>query len=238
MKNMYFNYFNLAQHQVVMVAGDADNAALVHLLAAETVAAGQRALILSPQTQKYPIEGKVLVSDETELLLTLIRSEQPQVTYLARKVQADLLVPFDGPELLQFAVQIKQYAGEMKLFVPCQAKAEIPDGYRKLLEDALPVCSINFNRLREELLEVYRNTAIRSSNQARKKIRTRFMGLIAENCPPFARSEDKTGHVVYIDQVKNVLDENLLIPVARHLKEENPIKILYGNMHHYQVKEI
>lgn len=238
MKHLYSDCFSLNDYWVISTAGDADNLALVNRLADEVLEAGIRPLVLSPELQKYPIEGKVLVSDETSLLLNLIRSEDPQITYLARQVKADMLVPFKAKEIVRLAEQLKTDNEGFKVFLLFGNQVDPPKAYSGLIKQGLPVCTVNFNRLREELLEVYRNTAIRSSNQARKKIKSRFLKMITENCPSFAEAKDKSRHVLYIDQVKNALDENLLIPVARHLQEDNPFRILYGSLHHYHIKEI
>ena len=235
MKNQFYNNFTLSNKNIISICGEGNNAVLIHLLAQVAVIAGYRALVIATGSQKYPIEGKVLISDETDLLLRLIRSEQSEVTYLARKVSGDLLIPFNEAEIKAL---LKQVDDDIKFFISCNPENKPSKTYNRLIAKSLQICTINFNAMRNQLLEIYENTTIRSSSIAQKKIKDQFIQLIDKNCPSFASIEDKSAHVLYIDQVKNVLDENLLIPVARHLKLFRPVKILYGNVHHYHVKEI
>lgn len=235
MKNIFYNSFTVNDKNIISVCGDGNNAVLIHLLAQEAVIAGYRALVIATGSQKYPIEGKVLISDETDLLLRLIRSEQPEVTYLARKVSGDLLIPFNESEIKTL---LKQLDGDIKIFISFDSENKPAKTYNRLIAKSLQICTINFNALRSQLLEVYENTAIRSSSIAQKKIKDHFLLLIDKNCPSFASNKDKDTQILYLDQVKNVLDENLLIPVARYLKQFRPVKILYGNVHHYHVKEV
>ena len=235
MKNLFFKHFGIENSNVISVSGDGDNTALIHLLAKESVEAGFRTLVVGVCEQKYPVEGKVLISDETELLLQLIRDDEPEVTYLARKIKADLLFPFKSKEL---AILLKQVDRDIKVFFNVDLKKCKPASYNKILKGTYEICTINFNILREHLLKIYQNTTIRSSSTAQKKIQKYFFQLIEEYCPNYSTKKGEEAHILFVDQVKNLLDENLLIPVARNLHTADTSKILYGQVHQYNLKEI
>lgn len=235
MKNLFSKNFSIESANLVSVSGIGGNAALIHLLSQESVSAGFRVLVLSTCKQRYPIEGKVLISDETDLLFRLIRSEDPEITYLAKQVAGDLLAPFEADAIHTL---LEQCADDVRLFINHDLSEELPAGYEVFFSKAHRICTLNFNTLRDKILEIYKNTAIRSSASAQKKIQKEFLRLIKENCPDYAQDVINGTHILFIDQVKNVLDENLLIPVARSLSKFKVDKVLYGYVHHYQVKAI
>ncbi len=234
MKRLFLDYFNVADPPVICVSGNGANNALIHLLAQEAISQGFRTLVVANTAQKYPVEGKVLVSDETDLLMNLIRADEPEVTYLAKKVEGDLLMPFTADEI---KTVLKNLDGDVKVFVQNFHEGEALNKYGAVLKSALSICTVNFNLIRPRMLEIYESTSIRSSSSSQKRIKGLFVKDIAEQCPSFENAHAKAGRILFIDQVKNLLDENLLIPVARSLKDYKNTRILYGHVHHYQVKE-
>ncbi len=235
MKNLFFTKFNLQNEQFIIVSGEGNNTALIHLLADEAKTAAFHALVIASAPQRYPIEGKVLISDETDLLFRLIRSDQPEVTYLAGKVEGDLLIPFNKNELKTL---IQKAATDTKIFVNLFPADKAADSFEKLFKKALHLCTINFNVLRPQLLEIYQNTEVQSSSSAQKKIQKQFQTLIEQTCPSCLKNEDSNRCFLFVDQIKNVLDENLFIPVARHFQKTREITILYGSLYQYSVKKI
>ena len=236
MKSFFLKQFGIESTAVVSVSGNGANSALIHLLADEAIRKGYRPLVIANSLQKYPVEGKVLISDETELLLNLIRSDEPEITYLARKVDGDLLYPFSEEDIRNI---LKNLDHDVKVFVQHFHEGKELQKYGRILQAALTICTLNFNLLRPRLLDVYENTDIRSSSTAQKRIREEFLEMIREQCPAFEKSRSKKSRILFVDQVRNLLDENLFIPVARNMNDTpGSFKILYGHVHHYQLKEI
>ncbi len=235
MKRLFLDQFNVSDPSLVCISGNGANNALIHLLANEAISQGFRTLVVANSAQKYPVEGKVLVSDETNLLMDLVRADEPEVTYLAKQVQGDLLMPFTADEIKTI---LKHLDGDVKVFVLLSPKGEALQKYGSVIKSALVICTVNFNLIRPKMLDVYESTSIRSSSSSQKHIKELFVTHIQEHCPAFVSTHSKAGRILFIDQVKNLLDENLLIPVARSLKDYEHATILYGHVHHYQVKEI
>ncbi len=235
MKDLFFTNFSIEAEQFIAVSGAGNNAALIHLLAEEATATGLYSLVTASAEQRYPIEGKVLISDETDLLFRLIRSDEPEVTYLASKVEGDLLIPFAKKELQTL---IQKSDTDTKIFVNLHPENKAPAFFTSMFKKALHICTVNFNVLRPQLLEIYQNTEVRSSSTAQKKIQKQFLALIEQTCPSCLTIKDKGRCILFIDQIKNVLDENLFIPVARHFQKTEEVTILYGNLHQYSVKKI
>lgn len=235
MKNLFFTNFAIQKDPFIIVSGEGNNTALIHFLAEEAKNAGFYVLVIASSAQRYPIEGKVLVSDETELLFRLIRSDEPEVTYLASKVEGDLLIPFNRKELRTL---IQKASADTKIFVNIHSADKTASAFSNLFKGALDLCTVNFNVLRPQLLEIYQNTEVRSSTTAQKKIQKEFQKLIEQTCPSCLQTVKKNRSLLFVDQIKNVLDENLFIPVARHFLKAYKIEIFYGSLSHYSVKKI
>ena len=235
MSKIFFTSFNIREEQYIVVSGEGNNTALIHILAEEAKTAGYYALVTASAPQRYPIEGKVLISDETDLLFRLIRSGEPELTYLAGKVEGDLLIPFSQKELKTL---VRESGSDTKIFVNLHPVNKLSDSFANLFKDALNICTINFNVLRPLLLEIYQNTEVRSSSTAQKKIQKQFQKIIEETCPSCLQTENVSRYLLFVDQIKNVLDENLFIPVARHFQKTREITILYGSLYQYSVKKI
>ena len=136
MKDLFFTNFNIETEQYIAVSGDGNNAALIHLLAEETTAAGFHSLVTASANQRYPIEGKVLISDETDLLFRLIRSDEPEVTYLASKVEGDLLIPFTKNELKTL---IQKSDTDTKIFINLHPEDKTPKFFANMFKESYPV---------------------------------------------------------------------------------------------------
>jgi len=231
MKNLFYKNFDTACSPVTVFAGDKKDTALLKLLAEETVAAGNHVLISACTEEKYPIEGKVLVSPDTSMVMNLIQSDQLQIIYLASKIDNDILLPFSAKQLEKLAAEQKE---KVKIFYKLDSSSDIP----KIFRNADLICVLNFNILKEDILRIYSSDTFKSSGTARKNIRQRLLSLIDKNCPCI-NSPGHTGRkIIFISDVKTLLDENLLIPVVRDLKPKIDHHIMYGSINHYQLKEV
>jgi len=231
MKHLFYQHFALTGSSLVVFNGDKETKAILHLLAEEAVASGKRVLILSSQPEKYPIEGKVLVSPGTEMLMELLQSEEAQIIYLARKISDDILYPFKTAEIKRL---LRKQEAATQIFMDVQAEEHTFD----FLQKADLICTLNFNLLREEILRVYQNVSLKSSVTAQNKIRRRILELLKQNCPCFQEGDTAGQKILFIAQIKTLLDENVIIPVGRDLKNTLHTRILYGSVNHYQIKEI
>lgn len=232
MKRFFYEKFNISHSPLVIFCGDKESIALYNILAEEAASYGKHVIMISMMPEKYPIEGKVLVCDETEMLIELIRNEEAHVIYLAKKIEEDILMPFSFKEIKPL---IRNQDENIQLFIKVSAKNKPP----AFLKAADVVCTLNFNIIREEILQIYSNLSLTSSGTAQKKFRQKLNTLIESHCPLLYNKEDVPAKkTLFISQVKTLLDENLIIPIGRDLKKSSGIRILYGNINQYQLKEI
>ncbi len=231
MRDRFYTNFDIAVSPVIVFAGDRRDTPLLNLIAEETVAAGRHVVIVSAMQEKYPIEGKVLVSPDLSMVMDLIQVEEVQVIYLASKIDNDILFPFSEKDLNLLAAQQSE---NVKIFYKIDSSSAIPE----IFQSANLICTLNFNVLREEILQIYSNDNFKSSGTSRKKIREQVISLINKNCPCINGPSQTGKKSVFIAQVKTLLDENLLIPVVRDLKSKIKPHIFYGSINHYQLKEV
>lgn len=231
MKDRFYKNFNVAVSPVTVFAGDGRDTALLNLLAEETVAAGRHVIIVSGLQEKYPIEGKVLVSPDLNMIMNLIQVEEVQIIHLAKKLDDDIIFPFSKKDLRTL---VSQQSENVKIFFKIDTSADFPDIFR----DSNLICTLNFNVLREEILNIYSSDTFKSSGTAQKKIRQQVLSMINENCPCINNPGHKGKKIIFISHVKTLLDENLIIPVVRDLKSKIKHHIFYGSINHYQLKEV
>lgn len=232
MRRFFYEKFNISSTPLVIFSGDKESTLLMQLLAEESAALGKHVLMISLAEEKYPIEGKVLVCDETAMLTELIRAEDARIIYLARKIENDILIPFSFKELKPL---LGNNQDDIQLFINISAKTKLPAAFLK----GRLVCSLNFNIIREEILQIYSNLSLTASGTAQKKIRAKLNALIESYCPLLYGAQKKSAEkTLFISQVKNLLDENLIIPIGRDLKLTAGARVLYGNINQYELKEI
>lgn len=234
MSHLFFNLFKLKTSNTVVVFGDKLKSALIQQLSEESVKSGFHSLIVSLIPSTYPVEGKVLVSDDTSILPNLINGDRPRDIYLASKVKNDLLHPFSYKEINRLAVN----AGEnVRLFVNIGSNNDKMINRLKFLDSSLLVCSINFNLLRENLPDISK-----LKEQKRKslsdQVADKVFAVINKNCSHFVSLDSNSNKICFIGQVKGMYDENVILPVARKLKTMINSRILIGNINANQLKEI
>ncbi len=230
MSRLFYATLDVNKRNPVFILGDKSAYALSKVLAEEAVKDGKLALILSVCERTYPIEGKVLVSPETELLMELFKEENPEVMYLAKAVKNDLLQPYSMEQILTLLPELK---------APVQAFVMITPEKKKELErftafeHARFICTMHFASLEEELFSLMKKTAV-SDNQMIQKIGSIFNTY----CPLLELPVEVEHRIVFIDRVKNILDENKLLSLFRKFRETFPGQIYIGDILNYQLKKV
>lgn len=235
MNQLFFNHFKLASEKTICLLGGEGKNALIQLLAQESVLAGYRALVVSTAAMRYPIEGKVLLSEEINLTLNLVRNAQPEIIYLARNVSDDYLLPFNTDELNLLVVNSGQ---DSRLFIDIISADSSFYKNAPNLADSLVICQLNFSVLSDELLQLSQKVDLNSHHEYVETAQERMREILSQHCPFYQTLETKREKIIFIGQMKNILDENILIPIARHLKACFASRVLYGNLNQYQIKEV
>ncbi len=234
MSQLFFSKFDLQSNQVIFFHGSEEKIALIHHLADETAQAGRQALVIATQPARYPIEGKVLVSDDTALLMNLIDDEPPSVTWLAGKVENNLLMPLKTEDINKL---LNTLSNRVNVFIDYSGSPVAELNKFSAYPKALFICLINFNKIRTEITHISDRDLKDRRKSSEKFISERILSLLEDVAPQF-RSIASEKKICFIDQIKNLRDENMIIPVARNLKLSLESRMLIGNVINYQIKEI
>lgn len=230
MSTLFYSTLKLDEHAPVFIWGEKCAHALLCLLAAEAKHNHRLALVLSDDQQVYPIEGKVLVSPETDLLNDLLKTEPPEVMYLARAVKNDILQPYGAAEIKKILAQSKQP------MLPFLYVKKDKQNLKQLIQAAarpLCLCVINYQKAEQVLLD----TAKRAG-ASEKTVNRKILDIIATHCERFNEMDCMENSVLFIDQVKTILEENKLLSVLRKFNEQFRGRIFMGNISQYRIKEI
>lgn len=234
MSQLFFSKFDLQSNQVIFFHGSEEKIALLHHLADETAQAGRHALVIATQPARYPIEGKVLVSDDTSLLMNLIEDEAPSVIWLASKVEHNLLMPLKTEDINEL---LNTLSNRVNVFIDYSGSAAEELKKYSAYQKALFICLVNFNKIRTEITHISDHDLTDNRKSSEKFISERLLKLLEQVAPHFGSiaSEKK---ICFIDQIKSMHDENMIIPVARNLKLSLESRMIIGNVINYQIKEI
>jgi len=230
MSTLFYSTLKLGEHSQVFIWGEKSAHALLCLLSAETRRSGRIALVLSDDLQVYPIEGKVLVSPETDLLKDLLKTEPAEVIHLARSVKNDILQPYASKDIKKILAQsedpilpflyVKKNGQNLKQIIQSSAKP-------------LCLCVINYQNDGQELLDSARRPSVSD-----KTVNRKILQIITAHCEGFNEMECAENNVLFIDQVKTILEENKLLSVLRKFNEQFAGRIFLGNTTQYRIKEI
>lgn len=234
MSNTFFDRFNLLEENIILISGDRFKQMLLQQLGRETVKAGFQSLIFSLDKMGYPVEGKVLVTDDLKLLPRLIENEIPQVIYIANKVQDDLLHPFTYKEIMSFA---RKYSVQSKIFISLDFLDHSGTFPLTFFKKSTMVCSINLNLLKESFPDITRLKEQKKKSLSDQVVDKVFT-MIKRHCPYIHETEKLKQRILYIGQVKSIYDENVILPIARSLKTLLSSRVFIGDINTYRIKEV
>lgn len=235
MSSRYFSTFELERFKTVVVAGYGSRNALISQLAREAYLAGRKPLLLADSKLEYPPEGQFQVGDEISLLFQ--KSTGSGITgpvYLAADVQDKYLLPFSGKQLLKIISGIPEQA-----LILLRVEPDNKDLVASLRfdEEILFVCAIDFDPIKIDLMAA-RLSADEDQSEKEKQAAAFISKLLKELCSSENWHELEDHFVLFVNNVNDIFDENLFIPVGRNLKTKGVNRIYYGNLNHYQIKSI
>ncbi|MBN2424882.1 MAG: hypothetical protein JXR46_04365 [Calditrichaceae bacterium] len=230
-----FNSFKIRDFQFVGIFAGNSKLGLLNSLAKETVFSGYNVIIISIHHLPYPIEGEVVLADEPQILFNSTKSKEPQVYYLAGAITNDLLEPLSFSKINEI---ISKSYEQCKVFIYINNLDQISKFPTQTCDNMLMICEVNYNLLREvtETLAIKNKKSKEQSYS--KNIEKMLNNLIATNCPVFKSVTSSKDKICYIGQVKSMFDQNLVLPLARKIKEDYNCNVFLGYIQDYFLKEV
>ena len=231
MSQLFYNLFGVQENTAVVLCGDASTELLSHVLAKETAAREQKALICANFPIPYPIEGQILVNVEPELLKKKLESDPSRIIYLCTEIKEDQLHPISGDFFKRFAPFISD---DVRFIIQIKSEpSNILQTFRP--EEVVLVNSFNYQNLKEALSDFLSDFQAQSDGTFTEDLKSTWNELTARWC---AFNEERFQQkILFINQIKSLIDENRFIPLARNLSELYQ-RILIGDINDYKIKEI
>ncbi|GEM_PF-5679356 len=230
MRGLFYSAFGAEHITRFLFCVERTSLPIMEILAKESAANNRHVLILGHQPIPYPIEGKVLISPETEFLLQLIEDEEPRVIYLAKGISDDLLLPYEMSDINRFASEIQT---DMMLFLQLAPDDDI-EGYLAHQPGTRCVCVLNYKEISSILFADTRSKQTPGESTLFKRIHK----IVSEHCPLFDHAQCRKDAILFIDQVKNLLEENMLLSVLRKYNQRFEGHLLIGDVTRYHVREL
>jgi hypothetical protein len=234
MNSLFLNQLRLNAESVICLTGN-DRQGLLQLLAIETVKSGKHVLVISTADLMYPVEGNVIISEEAGLFKNLIQTDQPQISYIGKKLNGEFLQPFSVEEI---DALIQSLDENTKLLVDVNAADPEYISSAHFLERSFIICTIDFILFRDDILQLSRDDNSDGNSGYVELIMRRISSHLERQCPAFNVIGSCHEKIVCISRVRNILDENILLPIARHLKNSYHNRIFFGNPGYTLLREI
>ncbi len=228
MHNLFYTYFNLDRHKNILFCGQDTKPFLVRKLAEQVSEAGFNVAVTGLKAWPYPLEGKVELCPDPLLILKQQTQGPASFIYFADRTQEGKLIPHDY-ERIQEILSNKEK--NHRLFI--LAEGDEPQVQELLNKSRFAmVCGWRFDKIRECLEE--------PTNASKPEDRVR--AYLERSQPSVWRllneSDDNTAKYCFIGGVSSLLDENMLLPVARKWKESTGIHVLYGSIGQNRIKHV
>jgi len=230
MSTLFYSTLKLSDYSHVFLWGQKSASALLALLSSEARHSNRIALVLSDNAQVYPIEGKVLVSPETGLLKDLLKTESAEVIHLARAVTNDILQPYEFQDMKRILTQMEP---PVLPFVYIKQESRALKQMMRKLKAPLCICVINYQQTEQELFDAKMRASVSDKTFNRK-----ISQIINTHCERFNEMDCTENSILFIDQVKTLLEENKLLSILRQFNEQFAGRIFLGNTTQYRIKEI
>jgi len=234
MTQQFYNQFISPGDKLTAIFGDQLKSTLINILARESVNQGYNAIVLADRPMRYPVEGKVLVCDDLDVLHNLIDPKNPELIYIASKIKNDLLQPFTKKNIDALAKNTNQ---KLMIYLSVDAESKLKLNTSLYLKNARLICSVNFNLLRDYFPQ-FANLKTLKTKSMGEQISGKLNSVLKKMCSEFTAVEEKEEKILFIDQVKGLYDENVIISIFKNIKSQLNCKILIGNSNSLEIKAI
>ena len=234
MGKLYFSKFLDESINRITVYGKSEKVELINQLAAEAEVSFPQVIV----TFAMPIEilnEKEIVAVKNINNVKKKLGKKKGLVYLCKTLNGSELLPYSAPELRE----LQQYLGDNTcLFIRLGQPENNISEFKEVLQNSLNICRIDFHDIKHIL---------NSMNLAKKTEKyTTHMEYIFNvfskgtdlKWSVFKRTKSKHKKYCFIDNVKDLFDENMVLPIARSITDKGKVTVLYGDIYTYQLKEV
>ncbi len=237
MNQLFYNQFGMAELKFIFLCGDVSREMVCNILAREIAGQNLKAIVFSNGPLKYPMEGQILVDIDAELFFDELKTAEANTIYLCSAIENDLLLP-PSEKLLNNILQME--IPEARFLIQSQGPVEESLLKRMTKEQHATACmitSLNFSNLEEKLERFL--SAFKSEHLFSDDLIEHWQNIIKPYCVPQFTTKNENGlkTILFINQVKSLIDENTMMGLFRNLRHLYD-KIYLGNINDFKIKEI
>ncbi len=234
MNLIFYNQFQVEGNKFIFFCGDESKELLSRILSMEVVGKGQKAIFLANEPLKYPVEGQILVNIEPELLKQKLQSEESKILYLCSAIEGEKLQPVATGKWAKIIKMAEPNTCFMFL-ISSVNKFRLPRGVAR--EKSFVISSFNFSNFENQLEKFLSD--FKSDEKFQDELLKYWQKTTEHFCPQdfLNKNFPKLKRILFINQVKSIIDENKLMGILRNLSELYD-KIFLGDINDLKIKEI
>ncbi len=236
MNLLFYNTFELKQNAFVFLCGDDSSELLSSILAREIAGQGQKVLITSTFPIPYPVEGQILVNIEPQLLRQKLTSDPSPIIYLCSGIENDQLIPISPDFFEQFQLSLNK---DIRIIIFVRELTKELLAQKNIKHNSIFITALNYQKINEQLSGFFSDLESETEVTFTDGLKLHWEAIVKQNCPARFSGEDSgmENHVLFLNQVKSIIDENRVIPITRSLGNLYE-RVFIGDINEYKIREI
>ena len=234
MSHLFYDTFGLENTPYVFLCGDESLEILRGTLARELSGQGKTSLLFSDAPMSFPVEGQILVDIKPELLKRKIDSDSGGIFSLCSEVKDDLLMPVDPDLFREFFTALPGntfvIGAVQRTFLPLIEKI-VSDG------QFIFINVYGFGALEGHLSKFINEFGEKSHISFEEELKKQWQNWSEQFCPDPTGKSKPFKRILYLNQVKTLIDENQVIPIVRNIADFYD-QVFIGDINEYKLKEI
>ncbi len=234
MSHLFYDTFGMESIPLLFLCGDDSVELMRATLARELAGRGKSTLFVSDTPMPFPVEGQVLVDIKPDLLKQKIDPQTPGIFYLCSEVKDDLLMPLDRA----FVTHCLQHLPHnVTLITTVKGSPSLLAGDGDLPVKYIFIHVFGYRFLEENFNRLINESDAQSDISFEDHLKNHWQKWAERYCPNFAENNQAHRRLLYLNQVKSLIDENHVISIVRNLTDMYD-HIYIGDINEYKLKEI
>jgi hypothetical protein len=234
MGKLYFSKFLDESINRVTIYGKSEKVELINQLAAEAESYFPLVIVTFAMPIENLNEKEVLAVKNLKSIKKSLKDKKG-IIYLCKEENDKQLSPYSVDELLELE---RMLGMDICLFIRLGEPENKINDYKEVLQKSLNICRIDFYEIKQIL-----NSMEPTAKPVKYMTHTDFLFNEFKKrsdlkWPSFKNIKSKYKKYCFIDNVKDLFDENMVLPIARSIVEKGKAKVLYGDIYTYQLKEV
>ncbi|GEM_PF-4394391 len=234
MGKLYFNKFLDNSINRVTVYGKSEKVELINQLAAEADIYFPLVVVAFAMIIENLNEKDVVAVENPEKVENALKNRKG-IVYLCKEEKDKHLLPYNADEMVKLERTLDK---DICLFIRLGEPENNIKEYNELLQKSLNICRMDFHEIKHIL-----NSMELTEQSSKYMTHTEYLFNVFKKRSDlkwgdFKKIKSKYKKYCFIDNVKDLFDENMVLPMARSIAEKGKANVLYGDIYTYQLKEV